>query len=243
MNHYPEITPEELEQIEQYLAGSLSPDQQAAFEQRLLADAGWHQKVQQVRLLSIGIQETKVETMLHEIHHEAISRPPAKTVRLFSWKKIAAAAVLIIAAGGGIWWLGFRQQSHQQLFAAYFKPDAGLPTTMSTPLNYTFEKAMVDYKTGNYRNAIKSWKELQVEHPDSDTLNYFIGVALLADHDYPSANDYLDKVINSGKKEFLNDAYWYKGLSLLYQGHKSEAVAHIRLSGHTRAAELIKKIE
>ncbi len=47
--------------------------------------------------------------------------------------------------------------------------------------NYLFNKAMLDYKTGNYKKAIDEWSKLKTSMPQNDTLNYFLGAAQQAD--------------------------------------------------------------
>jgi len=62
----------------------------------------------------------------------------------------------------------------------YFKPDAGLITSMGGNENYEFYRGMVDYKQGNYKAAISRWKDQLKLKKDNDTLNFYIGVSLMA---------------------------------------------------------------
>ena len=39
---------------------------------------------------------------------------------------------------------------HQKLFAQFYQEDPGLITAMSSEGQYEFDRAMVDYKSGNY---------------------------------------------------------------------------------------------
>jgi hypothetical protein len=244
MNPHLIIEPEELEQIGQYLAEGLPDKELAIFEQRLDADPQWRQKVKEVRLLSIGIREVAVERLLHEFHHNiAYTAPNSRVVRMATWKKLAVAAILILAAGTGLWRLRFPQQAEQKLFATYFRPDPGLATTMGVAVNYEFEKAMVDYKTRNYRQAIDGWEKLRRSNPANDTLSYFIAMALLAGNEPSKAIILLDDVIASRKEAFFYDACWYKGLALLRIGRKKDAANAIKISNHPKATALLKKIE
>src|SRR4051812_67312 len=107
------------------------------------------------------------------------------------------------------------QSAEEKLFASYYKADPGLATVMSVSDNYEFERAMVDYKTGNYSEALARWEKLAKENTMSDTLQYFIGSAYLAHNNPSAAVVYFDKVTAKPKSTFTDDAYWYKGMALL----------------------------
>ncbi len=143
----------------------------------------------------------------------------------------------------GAWLLLGRVGREEKLFSAYYKPDPGLISAMSTTDNYTFDRAMIDYKTGSYDSAIKAWETLLAAKPDNDTLNYFIGSAWLAKEDGEQAIPYFKKVIVLPGSYFKHDAYWYTGLALLKQKKVKEAVSFIRQSAHEQKDALLLKLK
>lgn len=228
------LSEQELELISRYLHGELDTEERKAFEERLAADGELRQKVEEVEALAIGVREVNLADRLHEWHGEAADTGGGKAqVRpLYRrwWVVAVAAAVLLVTAG--VWFLEWGQPMEKKLFARYYKPDPGLPTLMGVSDNYTFENAMVDYKTGDYQKAIAVWQQLLKENPASDTLNYFIGSAYLAEAEADSAAAYFDKVVAVPGSAFLSDAHWYKALTLLREGKKEEAIAELQRSGH-----------
>ncbi len=109
--------------------------------------------------------------------------------------------------------------------------------------HYEFEKAMVDYKTGQYEEAIAAWNKLLLKNPGNDTLNYFIGSALMADKEFKQAKIYFDKVIEFPASVFIQNARWYKALILLKEGNKKEALELLKLTEHPKKEALIHKLQ
>lgn len=150
------------------------------------------------------------------------------------------AAALIIAAGS-FWFLG--GNSNDRLYAKYFSPDPGLPTTMSSNNNYEFNKAMVDYKQGKYNDALSIWKA-QLEHKtNNDTLNYFIGSALLADNNDKEAISYFLRVTELEDNRFKAEAYHYLGLAYLKNNDKAAAINALKKSNLSTSKDLLEKLK
>lgn len=237
-----DIPQDELELMERYLSKELSSDEQLAFEQRLAADTQLQQWLKQARLFSVGIQEAALTKKIETFHSAAALPKQAPVVKINWMKRIAVAAAVVLAVTTGVIWFTSQKNTSEKLYAAYFKPDPGLPTVMGVEENYAFDKAMVDYKTGNYTEAIDSWMKLKETNPHSDTLTYFIGAALLAKQETNHAIGYFDKIITNTKSVFLNEAYWYKGLALLKEGKQQQAIICIQQSKHPQMEALLKKL-
>lgn len=237
-----DIPQDEFELIERYLSKELSTTEQLAFEQRLAADTQLQQWLKQARLFSVGIQEAALTEKIETFHSVPDLNKQAPVVKINWIKRIAVAAAVILAVTTGVIWLTSQKNTNEKLYAAYFKPDPGLPTVMGVEENYAFDKAMVDYKTGQYTAAIDSWMKLKETNPNSDTLNYFIGAALLAKQETKNAIACFDKVTANTKTVFLNEAYWYKGLAFLKEGKQQEAIICIQQSKHPQMEALLKKL-
>ena len=109
--------------------------------------------------------------------------------------------------------------------------------------NYEFDKAMVDYKMGDYDKALKTWEGLLKDNANNDTLNYFIASAHLADNNPESSLAFFDKVIGSTNSVFLQDAQWYKALILLNKGNKQEAINLLQKTEHPDKEALLRKLK
>jgi tetratricopeptide (TPR) repeat protein len=237
-NNQLNITEPELALIDEYITGKLSLPEKEAFEERLQKEPEWKQKVEEVKLLSLGIQEAALRQKLETFH----THQPVK-VREISWLRRLSAAAVFIGLIGLCWWIFIKPSAEEKLYAGFYKPDAGLATEMSVSENYNFERAMVDYKTGKYSAAIDSWKKLLGENPTNDTLNYFIGSAYIANKDAASAINYFDAVLKTGLPAFASESHWYKGLALIRIGKKEEAIVAINASSHPQKAALLRKLQ
>ena len=212
-----DISQEEFERIEAYLNGQLSNDDLTIFEKRLKKENGFKSKVNDIKTILTGLEAQALKEQLDVFHKDMVQTSNANVstetkVRHLHWKKIAVAAALIIAAGS-FWFIS--GNTNERLYAKYFTPDPGLPTTMSSTRDYDFNRAMVSYKQGNYEDAINAWKNQLATKVKNDTLNYFIGSALLADKKDKEAIKYLNIVTNISESLFNNEAYYYLGLAYL----------------------------
>lgn len=238
------ISQELLETIERYINGSMEQQELNDFNQLLELDDAFKAKVEDIKTMLLGIESQSLKEQLDDYHKEIpktiTQTPNDNKVKLLNFNKIAVAAAIIIAVGS-IWF--FSTPRNEKLYAKYFKPDPGLPTTMSSTDNFDFYDAMVNYKHGDYKMAINKWQILLEKEPENDTLNYFLGVAHLADKDVIDAIPYLERTVKS-KDSFalINDAHYYLGLAYLKKGNIGLAKKYFSLSKTDVARELISKL-
>ncbi|WP_299367737.1 hypothetical protein [Winogradskyella sp.] len=237
------ISQEEFEIIEAYLTDTLSDEDSLKFEDRLKNEDGFATKVEDIRTVLTGIETQALKEQLDHFHHD-LSTDKNKTtkkpkVKSLNWKRITVAAALIIAAGS-FWFLN--DNTNERLYAKYFTPDPGLPTTMGSNENYEFYEAMVSYKQGNYQDALNTWKNQLKTKTTNDTLNYFVGSALLAYKKENEAISYLLEVTKQANTTFKNEAFYYLGLAYLKANNKNEAINFLKKSDFTKAKDLLKKL-
>lgn len=240
------ISNQELELIEQYLEKKLDQNAQAGFEQYAKNDPEWNKKVEEVRYLLLNIQETDLRDQLDQFHSDlpnlTESKPSSKPVFFMSTKWLAAASIVLIA-GLLFFWLATKQSKYEKIYTAYFKPDPGLLAVMGNSEAYAFERAMVDYKEGNFEKAIAAWEQLRSGQPNSDTLNYFLGVANLALQRNEKALSFLSPISENKNNSFWKEACWYRGLILLKKGLKEEALEFVAKSNHPKRDDLLKEFK
>ncbi len=235
MKYKDNISQEEMEKIESYLDNSMSTLDKTQFEQELRSNQELAAKTEEIRLLQVGIQEAILKQKLKTFHQPAAKVVPMK----FAAKKwlVAASTIAVILTAG--WFLFLKKAPNEKLFASYFRPDPGLPTTMSSSDAYEFEKAMIDYKNGDYQKAIDSWKS----QAKNDTLTYFIGLANQSLNNNKEAINLLTQVANDPNKPFYKDACWYLGLALLKEKDFSKAISYIEKSENPQKEALLKAIK
>lgn len=239
------ISEELLETIERYLNGNLSTRELDDFNRLLDLDEDFRNQVEDVRTMLFGIEAQSLKEQLNEFHEELpqakiVKRSPEQRVRFLKYSRIAAAAAIIIALGS-IWF--FSTPLNEKLYAKYFKPDPGLPTTMSSTNNFDFYDAMVSYKHGDYQDAIDKWKILSETKPENDTLNYFLGLAYMANRKEAQAIPFLERTVEAPDDfTFLNEAYYYLGLAYLKTGNIELAKKNLSLSKSEKAKDIILKL-
>lgn len=238
MNNHNNISPQDWEQLEDYLRGTMPASELAAFKVRLDTEPA----LQEARLLITGIRQVTLMGKLDAFHREATEKVPSiapkRSLRTY-W--MAAAAIILLVAVPAL--LLFRSNDDEKLAAAYFQPDPGLPTAMSAAANYAFGRGMVDYKTGNYKAAIEAWRPLIPNDPANDTLHYFSGVAFLALEKADSAAYHLRLAADNTSSTFRPDAIWYLALCQLRLGNKNEAKALLQQTDHPEKAALLSRIK
>ncbi|KJD35830.1 hypothetical protein PW52_08860 [Tamlana sedimentorum] len=237
------ISKELFEIIERYIKGNMTLKELQDINQLIELDTDFKQKVEEVKTYIHGIETQALKEKLDDFHEATKNQPNVaqKSNLIFlNFKRIAIAAAFIIGLGS-IWYFSIPQ--NEKLYAKYYKNDPGLPTTMSSTNNFEFYSAMVKYKHGEYKSAIQSWNALVAKTPENDTLNYFIGVAHLANKNVDSAIPFLERTVQS-KKDFplINDANYYLGLAYLKEGNTELAKQFLSKSNNDLSKELILKL-
>ena len=238
------ISKELLEIIERYINGTMTSKELKDFNQLLELDNEFKTKVEDVKTMLTGIETQALKEKLNEFHKDIpktiVENTPKTKVRFLNFSKISIAAAIIIAVGS-IWF--FNTSKNEKIYANFFKPDPGLPTTMSATNNFDFYDAMVNYKHGDYTIAIDKWQVLQERKPDNDTLNYFLGVAHLANKNVTDAIPYLERSIEAQDDfTFLDEAYLYLGLAYLKEGNIELAKKHLNTSETADAKKIISEL-
>lgn len=245
MKYNHNIPEDEIILIEGYLTNTLGAEERVAFEHKLLQNSDLQQKINELKLLLLGIQETEIKTRLSEFHQGLVSNNgslPLKVSKKLNFPRMAIAASVLVLLSMAIWGIWFRQPLHQKLFSRYYSPDPGLATVMSQSDSYDFEKAMVEYKNEAYQQAIEAWEVLLAKKPGNDTLIYFIGSAQMAMEQYEKARENLKQVAGHSSSAFQRDACWYLGMYYLRENQKRMAIEYLTQSGYTEATALINEI-
>lgn len=220
------------EAIEAYVLDRMSALDRATFEQRMAADASLRAEVdlerENIRAVELGGMERLLKHIAAEEHHG--SNSGADWSRYFKY-----AAMVAVLVGAAAWWM-LRAPVNERLFAEHFVVDPGLPVAMGTTKATAFTDAMVHYKEGHYKEAVRGWQSLLARDPRNDTLHYFTGAALLADQDAQRAIEQLLPVANDPRSVFNGEARWFLFLAYVRTGDRAAAEA-VDLGADTSMSE------
>ena len=238
------ITQEELELIDAFLREQETTIQKNTFEEKMQTDSEWDNKINTIRLMKAGIGEAafkeKLESFHKEVKHEQVDTAPVKNINNFKKLFLAAASILLIFLIG---FFIFKNDKFENLYAKYYKPDAGLITVMGVADNYNFEEGMVQYKNEKYAKALELWNAPLEANPQSDTLLYFTAAAYQALQQNDKATESYLKVLQQPNSTFYKDASWYLGLIYLKNKENEKAKALLLQSGRAEAEALLQKIK
>ena len=233
-----------LETIERYLKLEMEPSEKLAFEEKLQNDPELVQEVEGLKNLFTGIEAAALKRKMEVFHQGIPQETPVRALRPSKDpKKIRYLVAACLVALLGIFWFFKRETPQEQLFAKYYAPDPGLPTTMSTTNEYDFYHGMVNYKQGNYPAALTIWEPLLLDKPQNDTLNYFIGVTYLAKGNTAEAIPFLEKVSSQKESIFWEDSHYYLGFSYLKKGDLEAAKQNFGKSNHPEAQKIVNALE
>lgn len=237
-----EISRKEFERIERYLLGRMDAAEHAEFVRLLSTDETLSDEVALQRQLMGAIE---VGTFRASGTTEQGGQTTPVIRKLGSYWRYVATAVFVIGVGIAGWWF-YNQQtvSKADLYATYFRPDAGLPVVMSNDsAQYFFNEGMVSYKEGNYEDAIGVWEQLVAEKGVTDTLHYYIGVAYLNMDSNAEASSYLVSISENEHSVFREKAIWYLALIKLKEKDYVHAKRLLmKLSEKEEAVELLYRI-
>ena len=246
MDKYPKYISEEQQVLfERYLMEEMPFEEQQSFEESLKEDSKLQSAFDEFKGLFEMIEEEGLRLNLNDFHKN-INQEGTDVIQLNSSKPkfnygIAASIAILIAIG--TFWMLNRPSTNEKLFNQYYSQDPGLPTVMGSNDNYAFYDAMIDYKTGNYDIAIKKWEKLVITHPENDTLNYFLGVANLANNNTNEAISFFKVAQKTEDSTFYEDTLFYLGLAYLKEKEITLAKTLLEKTNFKKAKELIQQLE
>lgn len=237
------VSQEFLETVERFINNTMSKNELQEFEAKL-QNPEFKTQVDDIKTLILGIEAQALKEQL-DIFYDNISVSDNTIINTskvisFPFRKLVVAAVIVIALGS--FWFFNQTSSNEKLYSQYFSPDPGLPTTMGETANFEFYDAMVNYKQGDYKTAISKWETLLKTQSENDTLNYFLGVAHLANNNYKNAIKHLDFVIQNTSISFKNEAHYYLGLAYLKADNLELAKKNLTFSTTDNSKTLLSKL-
>lgn len=247
MENQNDISQELLETIEAYLNQTMDASQLADFKQRLDQDPDLQQQVEDVSVLLSGIEAAALKEKLDGFHSEMEHTPLERATPVIPIKKrkngllrYAAAAAILVSLG--LFWIFNQAPTHEKLFAKHFTPDPGLPTTMSGSQQFEFDNAMVRYKQGAYQEAAQTWEQMRQQRA-SDTLDYFIGVAWLAEGASEKTIPLLEGVSTQSDSRFQEEAQFYLALAYIKENQMDKARKLLTFSSKAAAKTLLSELD
>lgn len=237
------------EQVEKYLLGQMSKQEMLAFEQEMQQNQALKELTAQTKAAMEAIHLASLRQKMSEIEEKLEKRNQANTKsRYLIWTAVAAAVLIGLSIPIV---LHYQKSQHptQLIYAQYFEKDPGMPTLMDQTFEFEFDDAMIDYKLGEYKLAIRKFLVLQRDDPDNDLVKFYLGMSYLNLNKTKQAGD-LWKNWAPRDPKIDQKRQWYQALiDLKQQNMKSAKNTLIDISQnpahsyYQKAQQLIVEIE
>ncbi|MCP4125151.1 MAG: hypothetical protein GY751_25745 [Bacteroidetes bacterium] len=206
-----------LEQIENYLTGSISREElERSAKQAGVTDLDKQISWFKNTLLAIEAEGLKKQLgMLNKKTYLPENVEKGKTVNM--WMRnhrvlsIAACMVLLF----GLFFI-LRPSKSNQLYSQYEYVDPGIPILMSETDRYELYDALTYYSEQNYGEAIIRLKSMDYANASyKDTAEFYLAASYLYSGTVDKCIPLFDSVANQTASVFSEKASWLKALSLL----------------------------
>jgi tetratricopeptide (TPR) repeat protein len=238
--------------IEAYLNGTLSKEEQEAFDKQLQVDEGLKKEVKihrsifdrlsvhyqseakeaafKDKIASIGKQYQQATDNVRPLH-------PGKQRRNYAIGAILAIAASILL----LLWAPWKTSLYDQ----FAKHPAARFTEMSTDQSL-LNQAEASFNAEQYSEALNYLKEYTTDNPEDTEAQFFQAIALLETDQFNAAES-IFKNISEGSTPFQYEAIWYLGLSELKKGDNTAAKTYLQQipkgsSAYNKAQKLLPKL-
>lgn len=214
----------DIDRIDRFLRGEMNEAESQAFEQSLSENPELQQKMKiQQELVSyidlMGDQEVLANIRKAEGTYR--SRKEG-TIKKLPWLRpflIAASLALLLLAA---WWLLRPSGDPDTLYANYYQAYELSFSSRDGDNTENLLAASTAYNAADYAQALTAFQSLPTEMQTSK-VKLAMGISYMELSSFEEAKSLFDQIISVEDPLFLDQALWYKGLSLLKQGELEQA--------------------
>jgi tetratricopeptide (TPR) repeat protein len=222
------------ELAERYVVGYLSPDEKEWFEKELLLNSELNKEVELLKGISIAIKDQDLLEFRDMVQEEAaeykLSRKGRQLRTIFIRASAAAASIILIAATFFVLSIqGHRAASSIKVFSEYYNPyQSGLVFRSASGEDNLYDQAIRLYSALQYKSASLAFDSILFRDPDNNGALFFSGLACMELKDYKKASSQFEKIIDNSNSLYVQQAEWYRGLSLLAVNDRKNAIVQFR---------------
>jgi len=220
------------EQIEKFLAGTLSGDELEVFEKSLQSDAELQAEVDLHRQVGETLKGEKIHEfrdVLKTVDQKWENPQEKKTAKKFTLpfrSLLAAAAIALLLIFAYPFLFPKSDVSGSALFAANFEPYKMILNQRSSgDEEDLMSQAVSAYEQKDYAKASSLFQKIQAEKTDADALRLYIGVAELSLGNADKAISELKIIVEAAPPLLVEQSRWYLALAYLKKGDNKNAIA------------------
>lgn len=211
------------EEIFNYLKGNMNEEEKASFERRINNDPKLQEEVEAQKKVMEVVEVGALKDKLDQIHMKLQMRKSSGN-RFYLKSAVAVAATFLVVLSFWFMWDSPHQDPQEQLFAAVYFTDPGLPVVMSTThAKVSLDNAMVEYKLENYQQSFNLLSDLLESNPKNDTIRFYMGVNLFELGEIDRSLSYFEKTQNSDSYYVSEKSEWFIALVQLKNGNYEDA--------------------
>jgi len=245
----------DIDLIENYLKGALSPEESALVKKRIIQDPDFAEKINDYKDVIDGIRlsgrdefSAAVADWEKDIRKE---EGGSREIRFttFPKKYLRLAAVFLVLMMAALYIvISSRSDDPQELYASYFAPYEDVINVRDNSTTTGLSDAMEFYNKGDYKKASSSFQAYLSDHPDDHDARFYAGVSQLAAGSPELAIIDFEKVIQANTI-FREQAEWFLALGYLKINNTTAAKNFLReisqKQGHDyqeKATELLRQL-
>lgn len=238
--------------IENYLAGTLSAEEQKKVEDRLLTDREFAQRLEIFKMLPHLVSEDvhNFRNELEGIYQEYRQQDAASSTMSRRTFFMAASLALLISVIGILIWLLPSSLTPQEMYATHFTvPADNITVRNDQEISPALQSAMEAYNAQDYATAVAQFEDILQEDTNNAPVLFYSGVAYLILNENEKAMQNLQKVSETEDTAYALTAHWYLGLAYLKQNNIAQAreiFSSLKESGSSyakRADTILQQLE
>lgn len=212
-----------IEQVERYLKGLMSTEEQSQLEQKMDEDEEFRHEVELHRDLLKGIEyhyKQKLKSDLKQRETSESDQKAQRSVRLMYVSWVAIAASLLVLIGGA--WFFYWQASlpPEQLYSQYQKPYPNVAQPVERQTQDAMEgdqKAFYLYEKGDYEEASQLFNQLLTNQSNNIAYLFYKAQSDMHRGAHDTAIKGFQQVIdqNNNDNRYGHPARWYLALCYL----------------------------
>lgn len=235
-------------QIDRFVTGKLDDAELWEFNHELEKDPRLAKEVE----LRASVYKAIADKQKMNLRESLVAmRKEMQTKRfyIYSWKvqAIAAGIAVFLLIGGGLLTSVFDKSDNHQLYETYYHPESSLLSVRSGSYsdNTSLNLGMLSYDQGQYDESIEIFKTIS----DNVVARLYCGFAYMNVKNYKAAITEFDYVMAHGDNLFIDQADWFRGLSLLADNQISKAttifmnIANQNGAYHDKATNLLDELK
>ena len=220
----------QIEQIEAFLLGKLSEEENQRLASLMKSDPEFAKEVEAYRKIQEGFwaqkareKHAKVATWSEELEEQAPQVRPISKTTSFKWLPLAASIAVVLGTGGGLKFVAEKNYSNEALLTLYQAPNEGAVRGIQDPGSDLDLQPYLSCSGSDCEGNIPILQKVNPEHPQYPDAQFCLGHCLFQAQQYTKAAQAFQHVLDDPKDfEELGNTRLSLVLSLIAAGKEKD---------------------